>query len=339
MCIYCLAAVWCLFGFASTASAKTLQDYKAVWESQVQKIHDDSFFTATEAPKKYIKALDVIANRMQKSGDLEGWQIINGEKTRFKRTGEVPKASLVDNPAILREVQDKFIASLKKAELTEAKKISVLASNYTRALEQEKVKLTRAGRIEEALSMRDEIERIESLDFVKKAISVTKASEESGSSNTATAVSRGKTTFGNVALAERGTTATAPTNADELIDGNSTRYTGSSGFGYGSWPCTFTLTFPEVYSIRTIKILLWDGDRRYYRYKLEGSEDGDTWTTLADKTEGRWSSWQTISFDATPLKYIRITGTYNSINSAFHIVEVEAYCTGAKRNYKSMFRR
>ncbi len=86
-----------------------------------------------------------------------------------------------------------------------------------------------------------------------------------------------------------------------------------------------TIVLPNVYAIDKIRTLLWDGDGRYYQYYLEVSEDGQKWTKVVDKTSGQWKSWQLDSFDPIPAKYIRITGTYNSINKGFHIVELEAY--------------
>ena len=75
---------------------------------------------------------------------------------------------------------------------------------------------------------------------------------------------------------------------------------------------------------------MWDGDNRFYRYKIEASSDNTTWTTIVDRTSGTWQSWQDIGFSpAITARYLRLTGTYNSslngANTSFHAVEWEVY--------------
>ena len=133
---------------------------------------------------------------------------------------------------------------------------------------------------------------------------------------------------GNVALAKNGTKVSS--SATELNDGNTTRYTGGSGFNSFSWPDEWVITFPKTYVLRQIRVLLWDGNAspssRFYRYVLETSPDGKTYSPLVDRSRGEWRSWQTIKFQARPVQSIRLKGIYNSANSGFHVVEVEAYC-------------
>ncbi|MBL8795388.1 MAG: protein kinase [Planctomycetia bacterium] len=131
---------------------------------------------------------------------------------------------------------------------------------------------------------------------------------------------------GNVALATEGATVTGPGPSAALIDGVTTGYTGYLGFAQGAWPCAWTVQLAYVCQLQEIRLLLWDGNRRNYRYLLEVSADGQTFSTLADRRLGDWRSWQTITFPARPVKAIRLQGLYNSDNKWFHIVELEAYC-------------
>ncbi|MEM7395426.1 MAG: hypothetical protein AAF492_24100, partial [Verrucomicrobiota bacterium] len=41
---------------------------------------------------------------------------------------------------------------------------------------------------------------------------------------------------------------------------------------------------------------------------------------------GKWKSWQALKFSPRAVKQIKVHGTYNSKNSGFHLVELEAYC-------------
>jgi WD40 repeat protein/serine/threonine protein kinase len=136
----------------------------------------------------------------------------------------------------------------------------------------------------------------------------------------------GKVVPGNVALATNGATVAGPGPSGELIDGVTTGYTGMTGFAQGTWPCNWTVTLPHVYQLQEIRLLLWDGNKRYYRYILETSVDGKTFTPVVDRNSGEWRSWQTVGFSPRPVKYIRLQGMYGSENKWFHVVELEAYC-------------
>ena len=78
------------------------------------------------------------------------------------------------------------------------------------------------------------------------------------------------------------------------------------------------------HTIRAIKTHLWDGDNRYYQYKIEISSDNITWTEVVNKTQGEYRSWQWDTIDAVA-RYIRITGTYNSANQWYHIKEMQIF--------------
>jgi hypothetical protein len=93
-----------------------------------------------------------------------------------------------------------------------------------------------------------------------------------------------------------------------------------------------TLDLKGLCTISSTKLLLWDLDNRYYRYKIEASSNNTTWTTIVDRTAAtnQCRSWQNISFSPTiQARYLRLTGTYNSspANRGFHVVEWEDYGT------------
>jgi tetratricopeptide (TPR) repeat protein len=131
---------------------------------------------------------------------------------------------------------------------------------------------------------------------------------------------------GNVALARSGAVATGGTHPEVLIDGISTGYTGSSGFAYGAFPVEFIVTLPRALPLRMIRLLLWDGQARFYRFAVETSSDGRSFQPLVDRGQGEWRSWQTLSFAPRRVKAIKLKGLYNSANGDFHCVELEAYC-------------
>ncbi|MEW5760636.1 MAG: N-acetylmuramoyl-L-alanine amidase, partial [Candidatus Thermoplasmatota archaeon] len=86
------------------------------------------------------------------------------------------------------------------------------------------------------------------------------------------------------------------------------------------------IEFPCNISIEYIKTHLWDGDDRYYQYKIEVSKDNLTWEMVVNKTFGEWRSWQfdTIKKNA---RWIRFTGVNNSANKWWHVLELQIFST------------
>ncbi len=131
----------------------------------------------------------------------------------------------------------------------------------------------------------------------------------------------------NVAHRGRSTTILGSNGAshDSVIDGN----TGTNGYTQldTSPSGTITVVLPRLYDINKIKLLLHSGgDNRFYRYRIESSADGTTWSSISDKTSGEWRGWQEETF-AQPLRvrYFRITGTFCSAENLFRVAEFEAY--------------
>ncbi|MFH0908252.1 MAG: MBG domain-containing protein [bacterium] len=146
----------------------------------------------------------------------------------------------------------------------------------------------------------------------------------------------------NLALASRGSTITGNNGANwgALIDGITTGYSDTNGFGYTYWRCAphnpgkMTLDMKALCTISSMKLLLWDLDNRFSRYKIEASSNSKQWTTIVDRTAAtnQCRSWQDIRFSpAIRARYLRLTGTYNSSNQTFQVVEWEVYGAAGAR--------
>lgn len=137
---------------------------------------------------------------------------------------------------------------------------------------------------------------------------------------------RGTVKEGNVALASNGTRVSGVgAGSSFLLDGKAPE--DRTGIAHSPFPCEWTITLDKTYRLREIRFLLWDlGTGRYYRYAIATSVDGNTFTMLADRSQGQWASWQRISFPSRPVKAIRLIGLYNNHNPGFHVLEFEAYC-------------
>ncbi|XP_015781242.1 BTB/POZ domain-containing protein 9-like [Tetranychus urticae] len=109
-----------------------------------------------------------------------------------------------------------------------------------------------------------------------------------------------------------------------LINGKYNEYDWETGYTchqIGSGAIVIQLAQPYV--VDSMKLLLWDIDKRTYSYYIEVSVDYLNWQMVADRRDVLCKSWQLISFSKRPVVYIRITGTYNSANEVFHCVHFE----------------
>ncbi|MGA1823423.1 MAG: CARDB domain-containing protein [bacterium] len=129
----------------------------------------------------------------------------------------------------------------------------------------------------------------------------------------------------NRASAQNGAQAVGGTNPASIIDGSFDPLV----YGYTVWtsnpPNYFMITLPVVYDLDRIRVVLENGDDRYYQYTIDVSDNGTSWTRVVDKTWGEWRGLQEDTFTSVPVRYIRITGTYSSTSNQFRLVEVEAF--------------
>ena len=79
----------------------------------------------------------------------------------------------------------------------------------------------------------------------------------------------------------------------------------------------------QPFMIDSMRLLLWDTDKRSYSYYIEVSVDQQNWHIVADKRKEFCRSWQLLRFERRPVVFIRIVGTYNSANEVFHCVHFE----------------
>ena len=218
-------------------------------------------------------------------------------------------------PSNIQRALDKHSESLTEARAEYME--SVIKANE-RAIKQLDKAIEKADK-DQDLNLHNALK--EKRQAIKSSISV----DVFGNVIDASAFAKGTQATGNVALSSAGAQATAPVSAEQLIDGNSSEYTGSTGFAMGNFPCAFQITLADIFELNHIRILLWDGDGRSYRYRVETSVDGQTYQALADYSNEERQSWQELRFRNRAIKYIRIHGLHNSANTGVHIVEVEAY--------------
>jgi BTB/POZ domain-containing protein 9 len=108
-----------------------------------------------------------------------------------------------------------------------------------------------------------------------------------------------------------------------VIEGKFDEKTGYYSHTIGKDKIILQLTQP--YMLSSIKLFLWSGNRRKYRYFIETSVDKSNWKIAADRRNEDCTSWQMLQFDQRPVVYISITGTHSTviIDNEFYFLYLE----------------
>ncbi len=263
----------------------------------------------------YAGALDRLKVTLGREGKLEQAAQILTEMEMLEAKGEakdLPKTA----DYRFKNLRTKWEKEQGKLDEARRTKVAELATVYLKVLEERKDALTRSGEIRKALVVEEEMKRVGETEIVKKALA---GSKSEGSFE-------GGLRAGNLALASNKAKATAPNHADQLNDGIVTDYQGGHRFAYGSNPCKFTIELPELFVVSEVRLLLWDLDRRRFKYLVEVSPDGKKWTTVDDhQEEAVPGGWRKIEFPPRDVRFVRVQGFGNTVNDGTQLVEIEVY--------------
>jgi hypothetical protein len=106
-------------------------------------------------------------------------------------------------------------------------------------------------------------------------------------------------------------------------------------------PVWLTVDMGEAKALAALKVWPYWGDGRIYKYKVEGSRDGQAWELLADHAANSIADsaeGDSFTFPAKTVRYVRTTFTDNSRGKASggHIVEIEGYAALPQAGLKGM---
>lgn len=92
-------------------------------------------------------------------------------------------------------------------------------------------------------------------------------------------------------------------------------------------PASLRIDLEKVHHLDEIHLFpYWDS--RHYKYSVEVSADGETWTEVVDRrnnTERATPRGHVHTFNATPARYVRVNMLENSANIAVHLAEVRVF--------------
>lgn len=92
-----------------------------------------------------------------------------------------------------------------------------------------------------------------------------------------------------------------------------------------------TVDLGGLYNTNRINVINYYNDQRYYKYTVETSIDGKSWTEAYKKDNDALSTKDgyPVALTDTVARYVRVTGTFDSKNPSFHLNEIQVYGTPA----------
>lgn len=140
------------------------------------------------------------------------------------------------------------------------------------------------------------------------------------------------TEIGNIALdkpvkssgSDQSVSSSAGANETKVNDGNRKTYWDGGKYANRPW---VTVELGDVYELDRVNVINYVSSSRYYQYEVYTSVNGEEYELLAVKDDEGVSVNTGYVHDAAGVKaaFIKVVGTYNSSNSAFHIAEIRAY--------------
>lgn len=128
-------------------------------------------WTTNRIPQKYVKDLEGLRSKYQEAGDLDGVLAVKKELDRyvnfnkeeadpFETVPEMTADVIVSVPAELRLLQEKYALSFSEANSTLKKNIKDRGEQLKAQILAAQTSLTKAGKIEDAIAVRDEANRV-----------------------------------------------------------------------------------------------------------------------------------------------------------------------------------
>ena len=152
----CFGAQLCPAQTAPPADIKTL---KAKYEQGLAAIQGETNKALTNSVQGYADALKALGQKLQGAGDLDGMLAVKKESERFEKEKTIPESAVVADCVALRDLQTKWQKMPDTIDVNKSKKIVTLSKGHIAALEEVKKQLTMQGKVEEAVVVKDEIER------------------------------------------------------------------------------------------------------------------------------------------------------------------------------------
>lgn len=168
--LVCLCAAILPTAAQATADAgSALERQKSAYRQALAKLERDYKTRVAALPTQYIAALDSLEKSSRQKGSLDNVIAIRAEQKRFEKTKTVNEDDLVTEPPELRELQTKYRSRLTQYEIDKHKQVIAYANKQVTILDNLEKDLTKKGKLDEALAVRTEKDKVRSGPEYKNA--------------------------------------------------------------------------------------------------------------------------------------------------------------------------
>ena len=156
---------------AQVRQAQSLDRASAQFETALKRLETEYIESLTSFRDKYVTSLDGLESQFTDAGQLEPVLALRAERQRFKEeNAAAPPAR--NAPKGLAHLQKRFIEVLKDAGKKHADRALALLNQYLKRLEELQTELVRKKRIDDALAVKQEADRVR---FIKAEMETTAA--------------------------------------------------------------------------------------------------------------------------------------------------------------------
>jgi len=128
---------------------------------------------SAQLPAKYLKAVEAIQFDSQAKGDLQGVVAAKRESAQFALASDLPAEDGTELAPALKTIRAKYRQQVQQLAAKRDKEIVTLVQQYAARLSTMEKQLTKDGKIDEALAVHGEVERVKSSKEAQAAIIAT----------------------------------------------------------------------------------------------------------------------------------------------------------------------
>jgi formylglycine-generating enzyme required for sulfatase activity len=143
------------------AAEPTLDSLKQTYEAEILKIQTAHDAKQSKLLDTYGRSLDRAVEILKKKGDPDAVLQALTEKKRFDNERTVPGEPNVKQPKLMQDVQASYLKAVGKVEAEKASAIDDLTPNYIAALDRLMKTLTAQEKLDLALNVKEEKQRVE----------------------------------------------------------------------------------------------------------------------------------------------------------------------------------
>jgi hypothetical protein len=143
-----------------TKKGDDLASLQEAYREQVSKIDAKYAALKEKVPADYTNALNALEMSFTKKGDLDSVVAIRTERDRYIVAQDISSKAIVKSPPALKALQERFQKTVVDLEAGKKKDIAASIVPYLTRLEQLKTNLTKSSKVDDALLVKQEIDRV-----------------------------------------------------------------------------------------------------------------------------------------------------------------------------------